>query len=87
MPQGGTKEVIQGGEFGINLTTVLECFLVLSKTCLALLPPPAALEGKGPCGTVGGTGSAPGGLYIRLECYQPGALEFGVEASNAHAWR
>ena len=28
----GTKEVIQGGEFGVNLTTVLECFSILSKT-------------------------------------------------------
>jgi hypothetical protein len=26
-----TKEIVQGGEFGINLTTVLECFAVLSK--------------------------------------------------------
>lgn len=30
--QRGTKEVIQGGEFGVNLTTVLECFSILSKT-------------------------------------------------------
>lgn len=26
-----TKEIVQGGEFGINLTTVLECFAILSK--------------------------------------------------------
>jgi len=29
---GKTKEIIQGGEFGVNLTTVLECFSILSKT-------------------------------------------------------
>ena len=28
---GRTKEIIHGGEFGINLTTVLECFSVLSR--------------------------------------------------------
>ena len=27
----GQKEIIQGGEFGVNLTTVLECFSILSK--------------------------------------------------------
>ena len=29
---GGRREVIHGGEFGINLTTVLECFSVLSRS-------------------------------------------------------
>ena len=28
---GRTKEIIHGGEFGVNLTTVLECFSVLSR--------------------------------------------------------
>ena len=29
---GGRREVIHGGEFGVNLTTVLECFSVLSRS-------------------------------------------------------
>jgi hypothetical protein len=71
-----TREIIQGGEFGVNLTTVLECFSILSRT------------GNRPTSTsasdgVGGGGN--GGEYVGLSnvplcmSYDRGTATFHLE--------
>lgn len=50
---GRTKEIIHGGEFGVNLTTVLECFSVLSRNNKSVQ---SMSKGKGSSGSsIGGT--------------------------------
>ncbi|KAL9182717.1 hypothetical protein ACHAXT_003996 [Thalassiosira profunda] len=44
---GGRKEIIQGGEFGVNLTTVLECFSILSKNRDTMTKAPTSGGGGG----------------------------------------
>lgn len=51
---GGTKEIVRGGEFGVNLTTVLECFSILSKNKAAAQSTVPA--GNGPGGSAAGGG-------------------------------
>jgi len=51
--RGGNKEIIQGGEFGVNLTNVLECFSILSKNKSST--PSGVASGNG---TGGGSGGA-----------------------------
>ncbi|KAL7429642.1 hypothetical protein ACHAXH_006353 [Discostella pseudostelligera] len=64
---GGAKEIIQGGEFSINLTTVLDCFSILSKTGNK---PSSGSGGGGGGGSGGSSGShgttGGGGEYASL---------------------
>ncbi|KAL7540227.1 hypothetical protein ACHAWF_006623 [Thalassiosira exigua] len=71
---GGRKEIVQGGEFGVNLTTVLECFSVLSKNRDAMTKTVA-----------GGSSGGPGGEYASLSrvplcmSYDRGTATFHLE--------
>jgi hypothetical protein len=62
--RGRTKETIQGGEFGINLTTVLECFSILSRN-----KPASSMgnSGKGGSGNNGGGTKYNSGEYASLD--------------------
>lgn len=62
---GRTKEIIHGGEFSVNLTTVLDCFSILSKTGSK---PNSAGGGGSSRGGNNGTGGNkhPGGEYSSL---------------------
>eukprot|EP01082_Thalassiosira_pseudonana_P007205 g6806.t1 g6806 contig23:1249718-1252378(-) len=62
--RGKTKETIQGGEFGINLTTVLECFSILSRN-----KPASSMgnSGKGGSGNNGGGTNYNSGEYASLD--------------------
>jgi len=87
---GGQKEIVQGGEFGVNLTTVLECFSILSKNKSAA--PTATVStakghgaaGGGGGGTTGG-GGANAGEYASLShvplcmSYDRGTATFHLE--------
>ncbi|KAL3822410.1 hypothetical protein ACHAXA_007417 [Cyclostephanos tholiformis] len=68
-----TREIIRGGEFAVNLTTVLECFSILSKT------------GNRPSSTSSGDGGGGGGEYASLAnvplcmSYDRGTATFHLE--------
>ena len=62
--QGRTKEIIHGGEFGINLTTVLECFSVLSKNNKSAQ---SISKGKGANGSSSGSTKQSSGEFASLD--------------------
>ncbi|KAL7535318.1 hypothetical protein ACHAXR_006421, partial [Thalassiosira sp. AJA248-18] len=79
---GRTKEVIHGGEFGVNLTTVLECFSILSKNRDTMTKTSFASSGAG-----GGSGGSKShiGEYASLSnvplcmSYDRGTATFHLE--------
>jgi len=62
--QGRTKEIIHGGEFGVNLTTVLECFSVLSRNNKSTQ---SMAKGKGSNGSSSGGTKQNYGEYASLD--------------------
>ncbi|KAL3774278.1 hypothetical protein ACHAW5_005949 [Stephanodiscus triporus] len=77
-PRRCTREIIRGGEFGVNLTTVLECFSILSRT--GNRPSSSSAGGNG-----GGGGGGGGGEYASLSnvplcmSYDRGTATFHLE--------
>eukprot|EP00984_Skeletonema_dohrnii_P021355 scaffold10644_cov155-Skeletonema_dohrnii-CCMP3373.AAC.1 len=61
---GRTKEIIHGGEFGVNLTTVLECFSVLSRNNKSVQ---SMAKGKGSNGSSSGGTKQNYGEYASLD--------------------
>jgi len=61
---GRTKEIIHGGEFGVNLTTVLECFSVLSRNNKSVQ---SMSKGKGSSGSSSGGTKQNNGEYASLD--------------------
>lgn len=61
---GRTKEIIHGGEFGVNLTTVLECFSVLSRNNKSVQ---SMSKGKGSSGSSSGGTKQYNGEYASLD--------------------
>ena len=79
-PRRCTREIVRGGEFGVNLTTVLECFSILSKT--GNRPPSSSSSSSSYSSAGGGDG---GGEYASLSnvplcmSYDRGTATFHLE--------
>jgi hypothetical protein len=65
--QGRTKEIIHGGEFAVNLTTVLECFSVLSRNNKSTQSMVKGKVSNGSSSSSGGTKQNYGGEYASLD--------------------